>query len=76
MIYLIVQVNLLIYLKSNSNREKNETQLLLSNNLFQETDTVVPVPRADPTCPPLPLPPPYSQIEEHDIVPQYSYTNR
>lgn len=72
------------FFRKNKPAKSEELQIRDQHDLIQfnadqyreETDTVVPVPRADPTCPPLPLPPPYSQIEEHDIVPQYSYTNR
>jgi len=39
---------------------------------YQERGTIVPV--DGPSCPP--LPPPYSQIESPNILPQYSYSNR
>jgi len=73
------------FLRKNKPGKSEELQIRDQHDLVQfnhdtyreEPDTVVPVQRPDqPTCPPLPLPPPYSQIGDHDIVPQYSYSNR
>ncbi|XP_023348172.1 uncharacterized protein LOC111716887 [Eurytemora carolleeae] len=44
-----------------------------NSDQYRECDTVVPV--SAPSCPPLPLPPPYSQIDSSTVI-QYSYANR
>jgi len=55
-------------------REQRDLIQLNGEQYRQESDTIVPV--SSPSCPPLPLPPPYSQIDGHTVIPQYSYSNR